>query len=330
METKIHNLDKMTGHGRDVAFDDIAQMSATEYLARVSKEAKRLPHVFISSSLSTSPTKKRKVQSSKFQDDEDGGTKKIVPIDGSAASLSYLVSKRASLTPPPSKLHLPSVSPIEWTDATIASFKNLRDYLEKCKAQGIGGKESKRIPVPPMKDRPSWHIFCVGMDEANGNVGAYFGGEDDGETETEEEDDEQDKAAQWRVDLPATGHAPSVRLLLQMDQVMVRRVLSHLSHYIRLGWSIQTGRRSEWLYALLAMLETPVHRDDAAMLFGLLKDLTSARATVNCEKDRQSLAKLNVLIVLVGVFFEQGGGVDGVMTFSPSSLSHLSLPPEDS
>jgi gem associated protein 2 len=299
-------------------FDGIEQMDAAEYLARVSKEAKRLPQVFISSALSTSPTKKRKVQSSAFNSGNDSGHAKILPIDGSAASLAYLISKRSSLTPPPSRMHLPSVSRVEWIDATIASFEELRHYLENCKARGIGGKETDRTPLPPMRDRPSWHIFCVGTDEANGNAGAYFGGEDDCETDMEEEgEDERHDSARWRVDLPPNGHAPTVRLLAQMDQVMVRRVLSHLTHYIRLGWPIHTGRRSEWVYALLAMLEKPVHRDDAAILFGLLKALTAARAAVDCEKDRRSLAKINVLIVLVGIYFEQGGGVAGVMTCSP-------------
>lgn len=325
----------MAGNDRELeCFDGIQQMNATEYLARVSKEAKRLPHVFISST--TSPRKKRNIQSSNLgnnndKNDGDGDdddiaqnrgviTKAIIPIDGSAASLSYLMSKRASITPPPSRLHLPSVSPDEWISTTVANFERLRHYLEKCKEQGIGGKDSNRIPLPPMKDRPSWHIFCVGLEDASGNVCSYYGVDDDDHGSViEGDDDEEEETAQWRVNLPSDGHVPSVRLLLQMDQVMVRRVLSHLCHYIHLGWSVQTDRRLEWVYGLLAMLEKPLHRDDAATLFGLLKDLTSARATIDCVRDRKGLAKLNVLITLVGIFFEQGGGVAGVMTFTPST-----------
>ncbi len=65
------------------------------------------------------------------------------------------------------------------------------------------------------------------------------------------------------------------------------------------------------------MLKKPLHRDDAANLFRYLKDLTYARATVNCVDDRQGLAKLYVLIALVGFSLNKGGVVSGVMAFSP-------------
>ena len=107
--------------------------------------------------------------------------------------------------------------------------------------------------------------------------------------------------------IPAGGHLPSVSLLLQMDQVMVRKVLSHLSHYVREGWSPVSVQRSAWIYSLLARLEKPIHRDDAAVLFGLLKVLTRVRATVRVvDEDRSDLARLNVMIVLITIYFEQG------------------------
>jgi len=75
-----------------------------------------------------------------------------------------------------------------------------------------------------------------------------------------------------------------------------------------------TPQRSEWLYALLARLEKPIHRDDAAILFGLLKVLTLFRSKLKAT-DRNTLARLNTLIILIGIFFEQGGGVSRLMTF---------------
>jgi survival of motor neuron protein-interacting protein 1 len=111
----------------------------------------------------------------------------------------------------------------------------------------------------------------------------------------------------------ATAHlCPGGQLVCQIDQVLIRRVLSHLSYYICEGWSPLTPQWSSWIYALLARLEKPIHRDDAATLFGLLKVLTLARSKLKAD-DRNNLARLNTLIVLIGIYFEQGG-VTGVMT----------------
>ena len=181
-----------------------------------------------------------------------------------------------------------------------------------------------------MKDRSGWHVFCVGDNEASGNVGAYFDDDnsDDDENGTKSDtpktsftgDEEEEDIPEWRRPgaIPPEGHAPSVSLMCQMDQVMIRRVLSHLSYYVHEGWSPETPQKSAWIYSLLARLERPIHRDDAATLFGLLKKLTLVRATLKVHAaddyqatasgDRTELARLNVLILLIGVYFEQGGG----------------------
>ena len=56
----------------------------------------------------------------------------------------------------------------------ITNFERLRDNLERCQQQGIGRKQTTRLPLPPMKDQPSSHSFCVGIDEANRNIDAYI------------------------------------------------------------------------------------------------------------------------------------------------------------
>jgi survival of motor neuron protein-interacting protein 1 len=288
-----------TSENDATGFDDIESMDAAEYLSRVVKQAKGMPEICVASA----ETIDKNQIPSKVRDH--------VPIDGSAASLSYLISGRASLTAVPSAEHLPrrNNNPNVWIDSTISNFEKLRTYMETCRAKGIGGKKTERTPLPPMKDRSGWHIFCVGNDEARGNVNSYFG-EDDDDNEEEENDSkvsEEEEIPEWQKGIPDKGHSPSVRLLLQMDQVLVRRVLSHLSYYIREGWSPLTPQRSAWIYALLARLEKPVHRDDAAILFGLLKMFTKARSKLKpVDDERSKLAKLNALIVLIGIYFEQG------------------------
>ena len=154
----------------------------------------------------------------------------------------------------------------------------------------------------------------------------------------------------WEINLPLNGDGftPSTSLLLQMDQVMVRRVLGHMTRYIdRVSDDNRQNSSYIWIYALLARLEKPIHRDDAVTLFTLLKRLTllrhqiaestlladpvdsklgnmrtlstsdSKRAPaddkVDSDNNRQYLATLNTLIAIIGLYFEQGGNYAQIM-----------------
>lgn len=227
-----------------------------------------------------------------------------VPIDGSAASLSNLFSKQTAIVPPSTAEYAPPSR--AWVDTTLSSFSELRSHLDRCHKEGAGGKGTERMAVPLLRDRSGWHVFCVGVNEAQGNVGSYF---EDGS-----DDSDDDAASQWKQNVPPEGHYPSVRLLLQMDQVMIRRILSHLAHYVQDGWSPGSEQRSTWFFALLARLERPIHRDDAATLYRILKYLTLWRAKLDVSDiNRNELARLNTLIAVVGLYFEQGGGYSNVM-----------------
>ena len=310
-------------------------LSATQYLALVSQEAKAMPNVFVESSSSTEISKGDDEQQAVSASSSHRATKRkrsmVVPIDGSAASLSYLLSGRASLTPAPSPRHLPN-NIQDWTNAVISNFEQLRDYLEKCRTLGVGGRQSRRMPLPPMKDRASWRIFCVGDDHET-----CTGDKEDGPPSRDDDNNNNNNSQQqssrnaegtkkpsspsgsataaWRANLPEQGYTPTTQLLCQMDQVMVRHVLSHLTHFVHVGEVCNSKQLSKWIYALLARLEKPIHRHDAAVLFSLLKDLCRARSKVNCDHATadEELPTLNTLIVLIGMYFEQGGGVNGVM-----------------
>jgi len=290
---------KRQDDGAEVDFSHIESMDANEYISAVVQQASALPNVFVADTAATNHEQQEQ-------------RKDFVPIDGSAASLSYLVSERTAIVPPPTQQHAPTSR--EWVDTTLSNFSELRSYLDRCHKEGVGGKGTERALVPPLRERSEWHVFCVGGDEARGNAGSYF---DEGEDS--DNDHNQDEPAPWRLDMPSEGYSPSVRLLSQMDQVMVRRVLSHLAYYVQEGWSPRLQQRSAWLYALLARLDRPIHRDDAATLYGLLKDLTASRANlVVSQSNQEELARLNTLIAIVGLYFEQGGGYANVMGFSES------------
>jgi len=117
-----------------------------------------------------------------------------------------------------------------WTTSTIADFTSTRNYLNDCHGHKIGAKEEHggisgpRVALPRHKDLSGW-CNDVFNDE--------------------------------------TGMLPSVKIVLQMDQVMVRKVISNLVDLcderndgsdedegevddpISYGW---TQRRGLWLY----------------------------------------------------------------------------------
>lgn len=198
------------------------------------------------------------------------------------------------------------------------------------------GKE-RRFPhvLPPRKDRAAWHVFCVGEAEAQGNVGNYFDDDDDNEEEMngkgEQEDGDEESSSsaaeeeEWRQHVPATGYPPNTSLLLQMDQVMVRHIISHFAYYSQQGWEM-TPNRAGWSYALLARLETPLHREEGVVLYDWLKVLTAQRAKSSLKKE--TLASLNIIIMIVAIYLEQGGGFAATMQVPPDAHAGTVEKPE--
>ena len=259
---------------------------------------------------------------------------------GISGSLAYLLSARTDLPRPPSAAHLPTSAPAlastsasssliansasacSWANSTIDDFSKLRLYLDACVEGDVGGKQSgMRMPVPPMRARDAWHLYCLGKDEAQG----YYqdddvGGNGDGDLEIDKAN--SSKVEPWMVHIPAAGHPPSTALLCQMDQVMIRRVLSHHISYVcgsddddddddhaRRSYHTpyaMTANRAIWLYGLLARLAKPLHRDDAAALRQLLRECCVRRARARADAMSGEIKLLNTLAAVVGIYFEQG------------------------
>jgi len=272
---------------------DITSLTAEEYLALVSLEARSI-------------TQRKPVKAETTDSNVRAATLKntMAPIDGSLASLQYLMSSRTDIEPVKDVNKMPSGNIQGFCDGTIADFSALRLYMHNCAIGGVGVKNldvSKRIPVPPMKDGAGWHEFILGKDEAEGNVGGYF---DDDESSKSENDSDANLAdiPEWRMNIPKDGHLPTVSLLLQMEQIMARRVLGHHADWLEQGFPV-TKARCVWIYALLARLDKPIHRDDAAVLRRILKELCKAR---NIDKQRKvDTEAINVVIAIIGRYFEQ-------------------------
>jgi gem associated protein 2 len=286
-------------------FENVEEMDADTYLRRVVEQASRLPDIMVapvSASLSAcfvNPTNQQPSGTNLF-------------TTGSAASAQYLTSNRTAIHPPPTQFHAPTK---EWVDQTLLNFSALRNYLESCKVQGVGSVRA--VPLPPMKDRYAWREFCLGRNAANGNPGGYYHDESDEERGSEP----NGTAEPWREELPEKGYLPTVSLLLQMDQVMIRRVFGHLAEY-DCGTTAVVG--AAWMYALLARLEKPIHRDDAVRIYSALKRYTELRRAqpasvegTHCTATKTNIATLNVLIAVIGIYFEQGGGYANLMVEAP-------------
>lgn len=308
---------------------NLGEMDGMTYLAAVNHQASQLPDVFLAANEDEAGVK-MKTSSNKSCDEE------LHSIEGSLAATNYLLNSRLQFQLPPTSAHLPAcvvnraTTLEDWINLTLLNFSSLRTYLSQCRSSGLGSKEDKqRHRVPPSKDQPGWHVFCLGFDEASGNIGGYFQHDniytDNSLSDGKKPDAlgkkgvEKARENQWdRKSVPPNGYAPTTALLCQFDQIIVRRVLSHHLHYISSGWDM-TVARGRWMYALLARLEKPLHMDEASMLCSLLRELCRERRKIKLSYDKnvncvEILPLLNILIVLTGKYFGQCYDIEKIMT----------------
>ena len=344
--------------------DDLANIDASTYIAWVNRQSQSLPNVFVAQEIE-SQTKLKE-------------TNRKDPIDGSAATLQVLLSKQMEIHPAPTRRHLPpsdtendGSSCSQWVATTVSNFSELRSQIEQTQSQM--NHQERNIAVPRMKDRAAWHVFCLGKEEARGNVGGYFedseeevddGGEDEGEINTSSTGDAtkadgdnfnknlQLSEVEYQPNsniynpqlVPTNGYPPSLSLLLQFDQVLTRFLFHHHIHFF-CEWKLPlTQNRAAWIYALLARMEKPWHREECSAVRRLLREcclrrweltlpkedsknqlrdyymITSSDDTVNVVKQGgdmnpwKQLALLNTLIAVTGLYYEQGSmaGGDGM------------------
>lgn len=127
---------------------------------------------------------------------------------------------------------------------------------------------------------------------------------------------------------------PRTRLVLQFDSAMTQAVLAHHVRWVDDEDSL-TDARARWLYAILARLEKPLHRDVLAVLRRLVKRLLVLRAAL-ADTDHPCLPKLQLLIVVAGLYFGQAAQpeVDGQVDLPdylppPAELDDDDDPEED-
>jgi survival of motor neuron protein-interacting protein 1 len=379
------NNDEMAGSNDDndvlnetSTIDDLASIDAATYIAWVNRQSNSLPSVFIAE-----PEADVKLKS----------TSQEAPIDGSAATVQVLLSKQMQIFPARTVRHLPPMDSdigedcngdnnkkyncSQWISTTISNFSELRSHMEKIQSQRMQHNlpQNRNIAVPRMKDRAAWHVFCLGKEEAHGNVGGYFEDSDEEGQEDEEmaekdeggsdetpdnttnekksqqaEESKQDASQSQTYNpqlVPPKGYPPTLSLLLQFDQVLTRLLFHHHVHFFCEWKSPLTHNRAAWIYALLARMEKPWHREECSAVRRLLRECCARRwelvlpdsdykpmaasrpflagsnytfdddtkgSVSNQDGDGtlwESLALLNTMIAITGIYYEQGSAAGG-------------------
>ncbi|KAH7488383.1 hypothetical protein PRIC1_007501 [Phytophthora ramorum] len=168
----------------------------------------------------------------------------------------------------------------KWKRNLLADFAELRQLIARWEAIGPPKAETERdgdVPaeilrtkVPRMSDEDGWSAF-------------FFG----------------------KVGVEMSATPPHLRLLLQFDQVLTRRLLDYHAAWLSDGDATPISRaRAVWIYALLARLDKPVHASVAATIRQILRRCWTLRCELEAPTEIQ-LKSLNILIVISGDFFGQ-------------------------
>ncbi|KAG7383274.1 gem (nuclear organelle) associated protein 2 [Phytophthora boehmeriae] len=162
-----------------------------------------------------------------------------------------------------------------WRSELLADFAELRQLIARWEDIGPprkepGTEEILRTNVPRMSDEDGWIVFFFGKPEAE-----------------------------------EAATPPHLRLLLQFDQVLTRRLLDYHAAWLSDdGMTALSRARAVWIYALLARLDKPVHASVAATIRQILRSCWTMRCELETPSETQLMA-LNILIVIAGDFFGQ-------------------------
>jgi hypothetical protein len=231
--------------------------TAQEYIFRVRLEAQALPDV---------------VEVEKGEEEEGQGWEE----NGDCGTYMPQLEPVCPCAPP-------LVPSEQWERQILGDFEDLRLYLDYLKELGVGSKESgHRIAVPALKDEMGWHIVCFGG--AGRSVVTHIEaiasdtiqiGEGGLGGEVEEEARELYGDA-WLPKYPR-GNKPTVEVLLQFDQVLVKKLLAYNAEWLQRA--LLSKARAAWVYALLARLSKPVSAGVIRILSHLVFSFSTDPAT---------------------------------------------------
>jgi Survival motor neuron (SMN) interacting protein 1 (SIP1) len=292
--------------------------------------------------------------------------KQSLPAGSIAQSIQYLCSTQRQLIPPPTHQHTPR-DMHAFKTCVLTSFVNLRNYLDDLYLQGVSGKQdvSRRRAVPPLKDYDAWtrlvhgqgsdDIEATSADVTESSKDRIYAAHIHTADKTAEHSDSvtntiqspRDDVVEAKNDntidesvsqstddttkkqaAQVSSKDPTTSFLLQMDQVMVRKLLYHVLQSTKEAVhapedtnvptkTLETTTTDHqgstewpflWTFALLSRLEKPLHRDDEALLRQLLHLLTVRRSQLQLHK-REDSSHLQAVINRANGATERGGNI---------------------
>ncbi|XP_077477126.1 gem-associated protein 2 [Stigmatopora argus] len=177
---------------------------------------------------------------------------------------------------------------LEWQQRQVSNFSDVRQSITKNRQRWSCHSLDDNVLMPTQEDEEGWKKFCLGQqlfqDLSSSNTGAEEG-----------------------LDYSKVGFPPLLTIVSRLNQSTVLTVLDILISWFEEGDFIpQLG---QWVYALLACLEKPLLPEAHSSIRQLARRCAQLRSNL-ASQDDDSLPALNLLICLVGRYFEQNDLAD--------------------
>ncbi|XP_064631968.1 gem-associated protein 2-like isoform X2 [Lineus longissimus] len=173
-----------------------------------------------------------------------------------------------------------------WQRQQVADFS---EVLAKCKSTEEKSRKSSPPPLLDLDDVEGWCKLCFGRMVVDKHKDILPDGSDGESIERPPKFNYED------------GTPPLLSIISKMDQPAVLQVLEyHVDWFEATGFTTEQGR---WFYALLASVSKPLSPETCSLLRRLSRNCWNLRAVL--IKDDPHLIPLNLLIALVGRYFDQ-------------------------
>ncbi|KAL4656312.1 gem-associated protein 2 [Arapaima gigas] len=178
---------------------------------------------------------------------------------------------------------------LKWQQQQVSNFSEIRQSINKHRSHWKAKSLDENVILPKLDDEEGWKKFCLGENVYHDTV----------PTSNENE--------QPGLDYIKVGFPPFLSIVSRLNQATVSTVLEFLINWFEdRDFVPQLGR---WLYALLACLEKPLLPEAHSLIRQLARRCSDIRASLESKED-EKLSALNLMICLVGRYFEQNDLAD--------------------
>ncbi|XP_058018315.1 gem-associated protein 2 isoform X1 [Ahaetulla prasina] len=173
---------------------------------------------------------------------------------------------------------------LKWQQQQVSHFSTVRQSVNKHRDHWKAQHLDSNVTMPTTDDEEGWKKFCLGEK-------LYL-----------ELTDQISNDESPGIDYVQIGFPPLLSIVSRMNQATVTSVLEYLTNWlVEKEFTPELGR---WLYALLACLEKPLLPEAHSLIRQLARQCSEVRVLEENKND-EKLSALNLLICLVGRYFDQ-------------------------